>query len=206
MAGINWILPSSNVRSMKNTLLALFLLLSITSAALYAQPTAFVGKGPGEFHGGQLCAYLEDSMTLLVINNGKTIVRHFFCSSQPSFAATTANLIEDRLGNYYILLKYWTGRDLDSNLQEYLEIFRLSRNLSQMKPAIPIYEYLRVPILGGAGPESQWVYHYRIDKPECGGLELVFTRSIVGPKEGVLFMPQEKTRIIEINTRSKCGH
>ncbi|MGB9428685.1 MAG: hypothetical protein WCC11_02225 [Gammaproteobacteria bacterium] len=190
---------------MKNILLALIISFSITPTVLCAQPTAFVVKGPGEFHGGQLCAYYADSMTLLVINGGKTIVRHFFCSSQPGLA-TTANLVQDRLGNYYILLKYWTGRDLGVNLQEYLEVFRLPRKLNQLKPTVPNYEYLRVPILGGAGPESQWAYRYRIDKPECGGLRFVFTRSILGSKKGILFMPEGKTRNIEINGRVKCSH
>ncbi len=176
-----------------------FLLVASSFAAfnLHAASVVTLQSGPEKLFGQQACPYPGDSVTMVVKEDGKILIRYHFCSA----AVPSAKVVTDAVGNNYILLDYGTTGPGTNTLQSYLKIF----HLPQKNVDSEFYEYLRTPTLGGAGMTSQWVYRYRTEKPKCGGLRLVFTRVIEnGTIEHVFTMPAEKTRIIEVGVPSSC--
>jgi len=185
---------------MKHSLGFLLVVSSIAAFNLHAAPVVTLQKGPVMLFGQQAClGWVDDSVTMVVKESGKILTRYHFCSVNGGAAA---RLVTDAIKNNYIFLDYATGHGTNA-AQEYLKIF----HLPQKKVDSEFYEYLRTPISGGAGLTSQWVYHYRIEKPKCGGLRLVFTRAIEnGTIEHVFTMPAEKARVIEVGVPYACLH
>lgn len=182
---------------MKHSVGFLFVVSSIAAFNPHAAPVVTLQKGPVMLFGQQAClGWVDDSVTMVVKESDKILIRYHFCSVY----GATAKLVTDAIKNNYIFLTYATGHGTNA-AQAYLKVF----HLPQKKVNSEFYEYLRTPIWGGAGRTSQWVYHYRIEKPKCGGLRLVFTRAIEnGTIEHVFTMPAEKTRVIEVGVPSSC--
>ncbi|MBI2990977.1 MAG: hypothetical protein HYY47_02390 [Deltaproteobacteria bacterium] len=136
-----------------------------------------------------LCGFSEDSRSLIVSNESKTITKYDFCSSYGTGSAAVA---ADARGRQYVLLKYLEGRGTNATT-EYLAIFKIAPEL---------FEYVRVPIASGAGPTSRWEYAYSIDTPPKGGLRIVFKQRIVqqAPKlDQPISVPTEKLRVLLVD-------
>ena len=186
---------------MKTLLCLLSVGFLFASVKLSAAPALSLQLKQEGSNGLPLCGgWVADGETLVIEDHGKVLMRHHFCSSVYS----TAEIVTDGMGQHYIFLTFGTGHGTNA-VEKYLEIYELPENLSQIKNW-GLYEYMRLPIYGGAGATSQWVYHYQIAKPPCGGLRLTFTRAIIGGEGEIFTMPAEKTRVIEINVPSTCPH
>lgn len=153
-----------------------------------AAPVAKVESGPGRLKGTSLCQFEDDSMTLIVTDDGRELTRLYFCSS---YGKAGARIVQDTRGESYVLLTYGEGRGTNA-VMEYLAVFRLAKDLS---------EYVRIPVSAGAGPLSRWYYDIRVGIPERGGIRLVLTLRVEG--EDAIWLPTETTRVIELDTESR---
>lgn len=165
---------------------------------VHAAPTVQLDLGPKTVYGFPAClGRTDDSVTLLVRDKGKALTHYYFCSS----SMASVKIETDLIGNNYILLEFGTGHGTNA-LSGYLMVAGLPQKFDGTVNTL--YWYLRTNISGAAGADSRWTYDYRIEKPKCGGLRLVFTRVIEGAKGEIISMPAEKTRVIEVGVSAVC--
>jgi hypothetical protein len=152
-------------------------------AVVVAGPIATIESGPGHLKHAALCQFEDDSMTLIVNEDGKELARHYFCSS---YGKASARIIQDASGESFVLLTYGEGRGTNATT-EYLAVYPVAKDL---------VEYARIPVSAGAGPLSRWHYDSRVEKPERGGIRLVLTLRVEGGD--ATWLPSERTRVIEV--------
>jgi hypothetical protein len=152
-------------------------------SAVNATPVASVANAPGDLNGLAVCEFEDDSMTLIVHEDGTEVTRHYFCSSYGRAAART---VQDARGKSFVLLSYAEGRGTNATA-EYLAVFRLDRHL---------VEYVRTPLSMSAGAFSRWHYDPQVETLKDGGIRLILRIRVEGDDAALL--PPEKTRVIEI--------
>lgn len=185
---------------MKAFLFIITFVLTLLILPAYADPTVNIVSGPKTLFGFPACSGRpDDSVTLLVHDKGKVVTRHHFCSSN---GVAAAKIEKDLIGNIFILVEYGTGHGTADAFSGYLIIFELPKYSFGKVNAL--YEYLRTPLSGSAGPYSRWVYHYRTEKPKCGGLRLLFTRAMEGAETNIVSAPAQKMRVIQVGGTPSC--
>lgn len=126
----------------------------------------------------------KDDNLRMVIRDGKNMVHQLdFCSS---YGRADAKIENDAKGNQYVILRYGEGRGTNAR-NEYLRIYRIGKKL---------FEFIRIPLSGPAGPASRWEYSCKLEKPEAGGLRFKLQLKLEGERPENI--PSEKIRVISI--------
>ena len=127
--------------------------------------------------------FKDDNLRML-IRDGKNLVHQLdFCSS---YGRADAKIENDAKGNQYVILRYGEGRGTNAR-HEYLRVYKIGRKL---------FEFIRIPLSGPAGPTSRWEYSCKLDKPKNGGLIFKMRLNLEG--ENLENIPSEKLRTISI--------
>ncbi|MGH8282610.1 MAG: hypothetical protein ACRESE_02035 [Gammaproteobacteria bacterium] len=186
---------------MQTLLVVAFSGLLFTALPIYAAPTVQIllsSQNPsvGEPACGSQANYYTYTM---VVEDGKSVLtRYDFCSP----GRPDAEVVTDAVGNNFILLKYSAGSG--TTIAVKLRVFELPSKRENLGRYWGLTEYMTVPIDATSGPQSEWEYKYKVEKPTCGGLRFLFTRVVAGHGE-IDSIPGQKTRIIEIGVPSKCS-
>ncbi len=128
--------------------------------------------------------FKEDNLRMM-IRDGRNVVHQLdFCSS---YGRADARIENDAKGNQYVILRYGEGRGTNAR-SEYLKIYRISKEL---------FEFIRIPLSGPAGPTSRWSYDYDLERPKGGGLTFKMHLQLEGARPA--HFPSDKTRTFHIS-------